>query len=418
VYKGMFLYPWDLAEEGVDTVLARLRDTGINTVALTASYHAGKFLRPHAPRSRVFFPADGTIYFRPSLDRYRTTPLRPSMNRLVEEHDGFALLSERRRATGLDLAAWIVCLHNTRLGTEHPAYVAHNAYGDPYYYSLCPSHPEVRAYLLALLDDFASHYDAQYVVLETPGFLPYEHGFHHEFSLVPPDPWSSVLLGLCFCPGCARRAQAKGLDADRIAAAVRGALDAYYEHPALPHPADEQATQWFVADLLSDPELAEYLRMRIELVTSLVQEVRSGLPSRMRLSVIPSVNQPLGLSWLEGADLSRLSEHADIIEVLGYRMSPGEVGADVWWARRRIGSRARLHVAVRPAYPDAPDEANLLAKVEAIRQCGVDGISFYNYGHIRLGHLAWVRRALSTLESSQPPERTGTPDQPGKPPAR
>jgi hypothetical protein len=400
VYKGMYVYPWDLAEEGADAVAARLRDTGINTVALAASYHAGKFLRPHAPRSRVIFPDDGTVYFRPAPDRYRETPLRPAMNPLVEEHDVFATLGARSRTTGLDVAAWIVGLHNTRLGTAHPEYVARNAYGDPYYYSLCPSHSAVRAYLLALLTDFTATYEVQYVILETPGFLPYAHGFHHEFSLVPPDAWSPLLLALCFCTGCARHAGAQGIDRDRVAATVREALDAFYAHPALPCPSDAQATHWFLADLLHDAEFAAYLRMRIDLVTSLVREIRSVLPSAVRLSVIPSVNQPLALAWLEGASLSRLAEHAHIIEILGYRADPGEVRADVWWARRRIGTRAMLHVAVRPAYPDTPDEGTLVAKVQAIRASGADGISFYNYGHIRLGHLAWVRRALGVLESS------------------
>jgi hypothetical protein len=298
----------------------------------------------------------------------------------------------------------MVGLHNTRLGTAHPEYVARNAYGDPYYYSLCPSHSDVRAYLLALLADFTATYEVQYVILETPGFLPYAHGFHHEFSLVPADAWSSLLLALCFCPGCARHAGGKGIDLDRLAATVRDALDAFYAHPALPHPSEGQATHWFLADLLHDAECAAYLRMRVDLVTSLVREVRAGLPSAVRLSVIPSVNQPLALAWLEGASLSHLAEHAHIIEILGYRTDPGEVGADVWWARQKIGRQASLHVALRPSHPDAPDEANLLAKVQAIQASGADGISFYNYGHIRLGHLAWVRRALSLVEPSPPRE--------------
>jgi hypothetical protein len=403
VYKGMFAYPWDLADEGVETVTGHLRATGINTVAVAASYHAGKFLRPHAPRSRVIFPDDGTVYFRPALERYRETPLRPAMNRLVEEHDIFAALGAERPRTGLDIAAWIVGLHNTRLGVAHPTYVARNAYGDPYYYSLCPSHADVRAYLSALLADFTTTYQVQYVIIESPGFLPYAHGFHHEFSLVPPDAWSSLLLALCFCPGCARYAGTRGIDRDRVAAIVRDAVDAFYAHPALPHPAEGQATHWFLADLLEDGEFAAYLRMRCDLVTSLVHELRSVLPASVRLSVVPSVNQPLALSWLEGSSLSQLAAHAHIIEILGYRTDPEEVGADVWWARRRVGARARLHVAVRPSYPDTPNEGNLLAKMEAIRMSGADGISFYNYGHIRLGHLSWVRRALGALESAPPP---------------
>jgi hypothetical protein len=398
----MFAYPWDLAEEGLETVAGRLRGAGINTIVVAGSYHAGKFLRPHAPRSRVVFPDDGTVYFRPRLDRYRETPLRPAVNRLVEEHDVFAALAARRRSIGLEVAAWMVGLHNTRLGTAHPEYVARSAYGDPYYYSLCPAHPEVRAYLLALLGDLASTYEVQYVVLETPGFLPYAHGFHHEFSLVPPDPWSSLLLALCFCPACLRRAADEGIDGGRVAASVREALEAFYAHPSLPQPSDLQAIHWWIADLLRDAELGAYLRKRIDVVTSLVREIRAALPRSTQLSVIPSVNQPLALAWLEGADLPALAEHAEIVEILGYRVSPGEVGADTWWARRRVGARTRLHVALRPAHPDAPDEANLVSKARAIREAGADGVSFYNYGHIRLGHLAWIRRALEALESSAP----------------
>ena len=61
MYKGMYTYPWDLVDEGIDTATGRMRDCGINTVTLAASYHAGKFLRPHAPAGRVYFPEDGTV---------------------------------------------------------------------------------------------------------------------------------------------------------------------------------------------------------------------------------------------------------------------------------------------------------------------------------------------------------------------
>src|SRR5687767_2578764 len=108
----MFVYPWDLVEEGVDRVLGRLAEAGLNTVALTGAYHAGKFLRPHAPIGRVVFPDDGTVYFRPALDRYRETPLRPVMNPLVEREDPFAAVASERAETGIDVAAWMVCLHN------------------------------------------------------------------------------------------------------------------------------------------------------------------------------------------------------------------------------------------------------------------------------------------------------------------
>ena len=45
---------------------------------------------------------------------------------------------------------WLVLLHNTRLGMAHPDAVVRNAFGDPYFYNLCPSAPDARAYAIGL----------------------------------------------------------------------------------------------------------------------------------------------------------------------------------------------------------------------------------------------------------------------------
>jgi hypothetical protein len=55
MYKAIYTYPWDLADEGLDEALARIRATGVNTITLAASYHAGKFLRPHGRSGKVTF---------------------------------------------------------------------------------------------------------------------------------------------------------------------------------------------------------------------------------------------------------------------------------------------------------------------------------------------------------------------------
>ena len=45
--KAIYLYGWDLLDEGVGEVAAVLRGIGADTIALASSYHAGKFVRPH-----------------------------------------------------------------------------------------------------------------------------------------------------------------------------------------------------------------------------------------------------------------------------------------------------------------------------------------------------------------------------------
>ena len=88
---SMYVYPWDLRDEGVAEVAARLREANIDSVSLTASYHAGKFLRPHGPRGKIYFPEDGTVYFRPSARHYRV--LKPLQAQMARSFDAFGELA-------------------------------------------------------------------------------------------------------------------------------------------------------------------------------------------------------------------------------------------------------------------------------------------------------------------------------------
>ena len=132
--KAMYTYAWDLQEEGVKAVASRLRDAGLNTITLATSYHAGKFLRPHAPRRKVYFPEDGAVYFRPSLTRYRR--IKPRVASMADDFD--ALRELETHASDFDRVSWTVGLHNTPLGIAYPDLTAQNAFGDPLLNSLCP----------------------------------------------------------------------------------------------------------------------------------------------------------------------------------------------------------------------------------------------------------------------------------------
>ena len=95
--KGFFVYAWDLAEEGPKSALAKIQELGANTVCLASSYHAGKFTRPRA-KQKIFFPVDGTVYFEPNRQLYRSIqPKRKSglgsvrfLSGLVKVQQGFA----------------------------------------------------------------------------------------------------------------------------------------------------------------------------------------------------------------------------------------------------------------------------------------------------------------------------------------
>jgi hypothetical protein len=393
MYKGIYAYPWDLADEGLDEALGRIRDTGVNTVTLAASYHAGKFLRPHGRSSKVTFLQDGMVYFRARPERYGH--IRPRVHPMVGEFDALAEL--QRAAPDLERAAWVVCCHNTPLGEQHPEFVARNAFGDPYVYSLCPAHPAVRDYVVNLCADLAHRYDLSAIVLETPGWLPYDHGYHHEFAMVPLDRRAKTLLSLCFADATRRAAKAAGIDADRLQASAREMLERHFAADlAVPEP---MAIDWWLADLVSDPQWAAFLNWRCRQVADLVTDVKAALPAGTALRVIPTVQRPSAACWLEGSDLGILAAAADALEIPAYHASAEEVYVDAWDVRRRTGDDAALNFILRPSHPDLANGARTVEAALRLQQVGMAGIAFYNYGHVRLASLAHVKAALAALDA-------------------
>ena len=80
---------------------------------------------------------------------------------------------------------------------------------------------------MALCRDVTEAYPITGISLETPGFLPYAHGYHHEFAMVKPNTWLTGRLGLCFCEHCAAGAEAAGVDASGLKSRVREDIEGY-----------------------------------------------------------------------------------------------------------------------------------------------------------------------------------------------
>ncbi|MGH9307760.1 MAG: hypothetical protein ACRD1U_00205 [Vicinamibacterales bacterium] len=390
-YRSIYTYAWDLADEGVSAAIDGIEALGLDTVTVAASYHAGKFLRPHGRSGKVYFPEDGTVYFNPDPARYGT--LKPALNTLVREHDVVRELTSDGRVA---VHAWMVLLHNSRLGAHHPEAAVQNAFGDRYVYSLCPSAPEARAYAVALCTDITENYPVDGICLETPGFLPYNHGYHHEFAMLPPDPWLERQLGLCFCAHCVREAETAGIDAMRVRARVRDDIEGCLTGDTQVPP--DMADAFWLADVAAGGELSKFLRWRCDVVTSLVGAIRSAVRPDATVSVIPSVARPTAGAWYEGSDLEALAAAAGIIEACFYESTPDRVRADAMDVRRRLGAAANLRGILRPGYPDLRTPADLAAAVAALRGAQVSDIAFYNYGHLCRRNLAWIPEALAVLK--------------------
>lgn len=385
-YHALYAYAWDVAAEDPDRFVSELQAWSIDTLCVAASYHAGKFIRPHAAGARVLFPEDGTVHCATRPERYGAIKPRPSS--LVGD-DAFGRYAAR---DDIRVTAWTVLLHNTPLGMTHPDCVVRNAFGDPYWYSLCPTHPDVQDYAVALCADIADRYPVRGLVLETPGWLPYTHGYHHEFALIGSNPWLDANIGLCFCPQCLAQAAAAGIDAEALRQRVAGRIDGYLRAP-LDTPADI-GQSWLQADLVADAELTAFLRWRQSVVTELVQRIRLAVRRDAELFVIPSVRRPSAAGWIEGSDLSALAMVADGLEICFYEAAWPRAAADLGEVRRRVGSERPIRCVLRPGPPDAEEESGFARTVAELDRGGAAGFGFYNFGHVRRANLDWVGRAL------------------------
>ena len=377
---GIYLYPWDLKDEGAASVAARLYGAGITAVHLATSYHAGKFLRPHGKSGKVYFPQDGTVYFQPDHSLYGR--IKPRVADVIRDFDPLTDLADA--APDLERIAWTVGLHNTPLGQQHPDMTSRTAFGDPLFNSLCPSQPDVRNFLTALCCDIARNQPVAEVSVETPGWQAFRHGHHHEFELIAlPDP-VQTLLGLCFCDACKRGALVSGIAFDALKTVAVQTLERFFVDGSQPS-----------FDPLVDPDWRAFHDWRAGQITSLVRRIRSEMPSEVRLSIIPTTQTPNASCLTEGSDLAALSQTADALEIPSYQSGVPAMTKDIAHVRDLAQRAENLGYILRPSYPDLLDAAQLSAAVQMLKRHGAKSISFYNYGHIRLQSLDWIRTALA-----------------------
>src|SRR5690606_6599378 len=166
-------------------------------------------------------------------------------------------------------------LQTRPLGTPRLEALVRNAFGGPYFYPCCTSAPAARRDAGVLGRDTTETYPVSGISLESPGFTPFAHGYHHEFALMKTNSWLENQLGLCFCDHCVRGAESQDLDARQLQARVVADISAYLESD-VDYP-ENMAEAFWRADLLENEELRRYLAFRCGVVTSLVGEIRAAV---------------------------------------------------------------------------------------------------------------------------------------------
>jgi len=401
------LYPWDLADEGVERILDNLREmTRCTSAYLIALMHHEKrpltdFFYPHNPIRKTYYPEDSRAYFRPDPKFYgRITP-RTSERELLKGTDWLKLLidSARKRGmkTGVELSHTLV--DSERAREQFPDCIQHDIYGNRLDKLLCFNNPDAREYIIGLFADLVTNYDVDYI---QTCLIPFHSG---RSSPHPAVRAMGVTLGGCFCESCQRAAKEAGLDLGHVREALlplansiaQPSLEQAHEMALL---AASNATATEI--LVQTPELFQWLVFRRDSLARMFRDIHARIHGirptiDLRLNAYISSDQELS-----GLDLRALKPHLDSIRSSDYTEQAGDPARMEYkrkWllaVRRAIGNEMPFlsAIGVRPkATPELIRQGVVISA-----QCGADGITMGHYDGAPFANLRAIREGMELAD--------------------
>ncbi|WP_226036707.1 hypothetical protein [Aquibacillus saliphilus] len=394
--KGLFVYPWNMAEEGIEESVELYKSVNTDTLFVSASYHSGRFFHPKAT-NKMHTRHDSGTSFQPDLPLY-PSDLQPQVDADLCSDPIHQQIRETCDKNGISYNSWIVGMHNSTLGRSNLELCVENAYGEKYDYALCPSQPTVRKYLAALVEDVLKNLKPESVLLETPNFLGFIHDHHHELILANLGPVCEYLLSLCFCEHCQDKAAKDGIDSDLLRHRIKERINFLIENERGGVSAEFSNAE-LASILLEDPNLYEYSRMRLKSVTSFIKEIRSLTNSYGKmLYAVPSIfARPASRAWMEGTSLSEVAKAADGIFLLSYFSDPALVRADIEWVKLFIGDTP-IFSAFNGGYPDTLSEEGLKACIKVAMDYQPFGLGIYNASLLTNTRMKWVQSVYKMVD--------------------
>lgn len=365
---GIFTYPWDLADHGYDAALGEIAHAGFSNLNLAVQYHNGKFLLPRNPKRRVYYAEDGAISYRPDLSLYGE--MKPRLHSLVSNDSSPAdEVNKRKEKLGLNLVAWTVCLHNRWLGEQFPEAVQHTVFADPLYNSLSPAHPLVREYMIAHVTDLASRYDLHAIMLESPGYMGFAHGEHHEIIGTEFDAVQRDILNLSFSDYEVAKAAEEGIPAPTLRGFTAAVMDASLNQGV--KLADDHGEPTNTVKSLINGGLPQYMVWLKQQELSLAAEIREAVKS-----VNPNT-EIWHFAKLDGSPDAAAQIATGDGSLAGYAESDED-------AATRAHDTAQLgrpvRGAIRAIAPDTTSPDQIAPRLTAWSNAGVTGVDVYNFG--------------------------------------
>src|SRR4029079_3440231 len=135
---GMRCDVWDLVDEGVDSVLDRLKgEAGITTVLVPLVCRPVEQLRAHKEVAPRRFRSRGGAQFQPDGAHYANTRLRPIPAEWLRKSNPLAQVAEAWQKSGMSLTGAVNCCHAPVMVERYPFAGIKDVWGEPNPTRLC-----------------------------------------------------------------------------------------------------------------------------------------------------------------------------------------------------------------------------------------------------------------------------------------
>ncbi len=367
--RGMFLYPWDVMDYGMDETIKQLKSMKITYVSLSVLYHAAKVLLPHNPKHHLYINEGGTCFYEFNPKNYER--LAPKKDRLLDSYNGDFLkdVIAHFHKAGIRVCAWTVIFHNDYLAKKYKDCALINCYGESSPTNLCPSNPEVYSYGMNVIREISS-LGADEIHLESVDYAGFLHGDHHEMQAYEDTESLDRLLGMCYCSHCREASQKEGMDVDKFLELTKNEMKAFFNFKgeALEHSLYEQL-------------LSSYLGMRQKRIASFYKDVKEMLREQELNTVVKPLlwlaakSNPL----LYGVDISRLESDTDGV-IAAYPDSPDDVKDFVSGLKRMVSEQYKITGGIRLMAPHTTKISQVKQYMDEYKRSNLNDIIFYNYG--------------------------------------
>ncbi len=377
-------YPWDLDQEGIEAAVGRMAgEIGVSAISVTATLHSLRERRARAAPGPRTLDLEAAAHFQPDAPRYANTRLRPIVAAWLKARNPLEKIFREAEQVGLHRRVSIAACHSAALAARYPLTACVDVFGDPITSCVCPANAEVREFVAALVDDLSANYPVETIELADFWFGG-RHLHPHLRSGISLAEVESGLFDWCFCASCRQRATDRGLDPEQAASRVRDHLEAAFRlEPPRCGSLDKL--------LAEEPTLAEFHRLRLETVTSLLKQVRTRTKARLLVDLS-------GLSAGEAAwcavSLTGLAACCDGLLLAPPTADHHEERAFFEEAVKAVHGPPHVDLSIECYPPRTRTAPALVSEVRRLAEAGYAGFGFFNYGLAPEPCLDWVRQAV------------------------